>query len=166
MNRSLYVAVPLIALLVVLQTTLMPLLKVAGIMPQLAIVAAISWALQRGPMEGMVWAFLAGMLLDAFSFSPLGITALSLMVAIFVVTRLQQVLPENPLLLPALLTGLTFAAYLALSLVLLRLLGYTFTADNIALLPPAVLLHALLGMPAYWLAGNVERFLYTRQIEV
>ncbi|MDT8304577.1 MAG: rod shape-determining protein MreD, partial [Anaerolineae bacterium] len=120
MNRSLYVAVPLFALLIVLQTSFLPNLRAGGVVPQLALLAAISWGLRRGPAEGMVWAFLAGMMWDAFSASPLGTTALSLMVAILAVRPLQQILPESPYLLPMLLTGLVFSIYLLISLILLR----------------------------------------------
>lgn len=165
MNRSLYVAVPLFAVLMILQTSLLPRLRVESIVPQLALLAAISWGLRRGPAEGMVWAFLAGMIWDAFSFSPLGTTALSLMGAILAVRPLQQILPENPYLLPILLTGIVFALYLLLSLILLRFTGHVFTWRNISLLPPAVLLHAALGLPAYWLASYLDRLLYPRQIE-
>jgi rod shape-determining protein MreD len=165
MNRSLYVAVPLIALLVVLQMSVLPHLQLAGITPQLAIVAAISWALQRGALEGMVWAFLAGMLLDAFSYTPLGITALALMLAIYAITRLQKVLPETPVFMPIIMTGLVFAGYLLLSLLLLRLTGHRFSWANASLLPPSVVFHAVLGLPAYWLASSLDRLLYPRAIE-
>jgi rod shape-determining protein MreD len=166
MNRSLYVAIPLFALLIVLQTSLLPALNIAGIAPQLALLAAISWALRRGPVEGMVWAFLAGMLWDIFSYTPLGTTALSLMVALLAIRPLQQILPENRFLLPVLLTGLVFALYLLVSLVLLRLTGHAFSWRNISQLPPAVIFHAVLGLPAYWLATSLDRVLYPRQIEV
>lgn len=166
MNRSLYVAVPLFGVLIVLQTSLLPVLNIAGVVPQLALLAAISWGLRRGPAEGMVWAFLAGMLWDAMSYTPLGTTALSLMVALLVVRPLQQILPENRFLLPVLLTGLVFALYLLVSLILLRLTGHGFSWRNIGQLPPAVLLHAALGLPAYWLATSLDRLLYPRQIEI
>ncbi len=165
MNRSLYVAVPLLSLLVILQVTLLPHLQLAGITPQLAIVAAIGWAVQRGALEGMVWAFLAGMLLDAFSFTPIGVTALALMLAILGATRLQKVVPETPVLLPILMTGLVFAGYLLLSLILLRLTGHSFSWTNISLLTPSIIFHAVLGWPAFWLAGLLDRFLYPRPIE-
>jgi rod shape-determining protein MreD len=133
--------------------------------PQLALLAAISWGLQRGAGEGMVWAFFAGMMLDAFSFAPQGTTALSLMAAILAITRLQQLLPENPVLLPVLLTGLTFALYQLLSLIVLWLTGHTFSVSNITALLPATVLHALLGLPASWLARSLDLVLFPRPIE-
>lgn len=165
MNRSLYVAVPLFALLMVLQTSFLPNLGIGAVVPQLALLAAISWALRRGPAEGMVWAFIAGIMWDAFSYSPLGTTSLSLMVAVLAVRPLQQLLPESPYFLPVILTGLVFALYLLLSLILLRLTGHAFSWRNVSLLSPAVLLHGALGLPAYWLATYLDRFLYPRQIE-
>jgi rod shape-determining protein MreD len=165
MSRSIYVGIPLLVLLLVLQTSALPYLQVGGITPQLALLAAISWGLQRGAAEGMVWAFFAGMMLDVFSFAPQGTTAISLMVAILAVTRLQQVVPENPVLLPVLLTGLTFAVYLALSLVVLWLTGHSFSWSNVSQVLPAVVLHGLLGLPASWLARTLDRMLFPRPIE-
>lgn len=165
MNRSLYVALPLLVVLLVLQTSLLPYLQLGGVTAQLAVLAAISWGLQRGAAEGVVWAFLAGMLLDAFSFAPQGTTAISLMVAILVVTRLQQVLPENSVLLPVLLTALTFALYQLFSLIVLWLTGHTFSWNNVSLLFPAAVLHGLLGLPASWLARSLDRVLFPRPIE-
>lgn len=165
MNRSLVIAVPLLVLLTVLQTAVLPHLRIAGVIPQLALLAPISWGLRRGAAEGMVWAFIAGMLLDLFSFSPVGATVLALMGAILVIIQVQQVLPEN-LLLPILLTGLAFAIFLLLDLVLLRLTGHRFSWQNMSLLPTAVVVHAVLGLPAYWLAFYLDRLLYPRQIEV
>lgn len=165
MSRSIYVGIPLLVLLLVLQTSALPYLQVGGVTPQLALLAAISWGLQRGAGEGMVWAFFAGMMLDAFSFAPQGVTAISLMVAILAVTKLQQVIPENPVLLPVLLTGLTFAVYMLLSLIVLWMTGHTFSWSNVTLLVPAVVLHALLGLPSSWLARSLDRVLFPRPIE-
>lgn len=165
MSRSLYVGLPMLVLLVVLQASLLPYLQLGGVAPQLAVLAAISWGLQRGAAEGMVWAFFAGMMLDAFSYTPQGTTAISLMLAILAVTRLQQLLPENPVLLPVLLTGLTFAVYQLLSLIVLWLTGHTFSWSNITLLLPAIVLHGLLGLPAAWLARLLDRVLFPRPIE-
>jgi rod shape-determining protein MreD len=166
MSRSLYVGIPLILLLVILQTSLLPYLQLGGVTAQLAVLAAISWGLQRGAAEGMVWAFITGMLLDAFSFAPQGTTALALMVAIFVTARVQQLLPENPVLLPVLLTALCFTLYLLLSLVILWLTGHAFSWLNVSLLLPSVVLHGLLGLPASWLARTLDRLLFPRPIEV
>ena len=163
MSRSIFVGIPLLVLLLVLQTSALPYLQVGGITPQLALLAAISWGLQRGAAEGMVWAFFAGMMLDAFSFAPQGTTAISLMVAILAVTRLQQVVPENPVLLPVLLTGLTFAVYLALSLVVLWLTGHSFPGvTSVRLCPPS----SRTGCGLRILAGRtLDRMLFPRPIE-
>ncbi|MDT8307865.1 MAG: hypothetical protein RRC07_18175, partial [Anaerolineae bacterium] len=61
--------------------------------------------------------------------------------------------------------GLVFSIYLLISLILLRFTGHLFSWRNISLLPPAVLLHGLLGLPAYWLASYLDKLLYPRQIE-
>lgn len=165
MIRSLYVALPLMAFLTVLQSAVLPYLTVAGIVPQLAVVIVLVWAQLRGAYEGLLWAFIAGFFLDLFSSGPMGATALTLMGAILLIGRLQRILPENPFLLPILLTGLGFAVYFILYVVLGRVAGYGFTSRTLTSLPQFTLFHALLGLPLYWLFYSLDRALYPRQIE-
>lgn len=165
MIRSIYVALPLMAFLTVLQSAVLPHLTLAGIVPQLAIVIVLVWAQLRGTYEGLLWAFIAGLFLDLFSSGPMGATALSLMIAIVLIGRAQRILPENPFLLPVLLSGLGFAIYFILYVLLGRVTGYGFTWRTLASLPQVTLFHALLGLPLYWLFHSLDRALYPRQIE-
>lgn len=165
MIRGIYVALPLLAFLTVLQSAVLPHLTLGGILPQLAIVIVLVWAQLRGAYEGLLWAFIAGFFLDLFSAGPMGATALTLMVAILLIGRLQRILPENPFLLPILFSGLGFAVYFILYVVLGRVTGYGFTWRTLASLPQIALFHALLGLPLYWLFYSLDRALYPRQIE-
>ena len=165
MIRSIYVAIPLMIMLTVLQTAVLPRLQVAGILPQLAIVVVLVWAQLRGAYEGMIWAFIAGFILDLFSSGPMGATALTLIVAVFLIARVKLILPENPFLLPILLTGLGFAVYFALYVGVGRVAGYASSWRALGTLPQTILLHAVLGLPIYWILYSLDRALYPRQIE-
>lgn len=165
MSRSIYVGIPLLIALTVLQAAVLPHLRVAGVTPQLAIVAVLCWVQLRNAYEGLIWAFIAGFLLDLFSSGPMGATALALMVAVLVIVRLQRSLPENPFLLPILFSGLGFAVYLLLYVGIGRVAGYGFTWRTLSALPQMTLLHAALGLPLYWLLYMLARALYPRPIE-
>lgn len=165
MNRSLYVGIPLIFVLAILQATLLARFPLLGIPLQPALLVAITWALLRGPFEALLWAFIAGMLLDLFSVGPTGATALALMVTVLLVARLRLLLPENPLLLPIVLSGIGISFHLLLYGVIIWLAGRGQGQQILAMLPGSALLNMLLSVPVYWLLFYVERFLYPRRIE-
>jgi rod shape-determining protein MreD len=165
MIRSVYVAIPLLALLTVLQATVLPHLVLFGILPQLAVLVVLVWAQLRGAYEGLLWAFIAGFLLDLFSSGPMGATALTLMLAVLLIIRLKSILPEHPFLMPLLLSGVGFAAYWILYVTLARVAGYGFSWHALGVLPQLTLFHGAVGLLVYWLLYPLDRALYPRQIE-
>lgn len=165
MNRSLYVGILLMFLLAILQATMLARFPLVGIPLQPALLAAIAWGLLRGPFEGLVWAFIAGMLLDLFSIGPTGATALALMVTVLLLTRLKQMFPQNLILLPIALSGIGITTHLLLYGVIIWLAGRGHGQQLVSMLPGSVLLNMLLSVPVYWLLFYAERFLYPRRIQ-
>ncbi|HSM54706.1 MAG TPA: rod shape-determining protein MreD [Candidatus Sulfomarinibacteraceae bacterium] len=165
MNRSIYLGVALMVVLTILQATLFARFPILDVPLQPALVATLAWGLLRGPYEGLVWAFIGGILLDIFSITPTGATALSLMAATLLVIYIQQVLPENPYLFPVLLTALGMTVHLLIYTGLLWVAQYGFNDRALALLPAATFVHALLAIPIYWLLHYVDRLLYPPRIE-
>ncbi|MDX1663437.1 MAG: rod shape-determining protein MreD [Candidatus Promineifilaceae bacterium] len=165
MKRSMYVALPLLLVLTVIQSSFLAHFGGQIGPPQLAVVVVISWAVLRGGYEGALWAFIAGLFLDLFSFAPLGTTSLALMVAVLIIVRLKQHLPENPYVIPLLLTTVAFSLYLVLDLLILRVAGYSIGWSILSHLPLLTLLHVLLALPTFWLLYTLERMLYPRALE-
>ena len=141
MSLSFYLAIPMMAILVVLQSTVLSKLPIFGVVPQLWLLATIAWALQNGLRQGFVWALIAGIFVDLFSASPLGVTTLALMASVAVVVFIQRHLPENRLLLPAVLGAVATLVFWLVYLLLLRIiipltinelqfLGISSMADN------------------------------------
>ena len=122
MSGGFYLFVPIVVLLAIAQATVLPRFPVFGIVPGLWLVVAVTWSLLRGMREGLILAFVGGLFIDLFSTAPLGVTSLSLMLAITVVTFLQRHLPKNPTLVPALLMAIATVIFWALYLLLLRLI--------------------------------------------
>lgn len=67
----------LLLLLTILQATSLNRLSILGIKPDLLLILVILLGLHHGPLSGAGYGFLAGVLLDIFSPSPLGTNALS-----------------------------------------------------------------------------------------
>lgn len=122
MSSSIYLALPLMAVLAILQAALLPHFPILGVVPQLFFLAALAWGMLHGLMEGLVWAFAAGILVDLFSATPLGVTALASMAAVAVAILVKGVLPENRIIVPALLAALATLVFWIVYSTLLRLL--------------------------------------------
>jgi len=164
MNRSFYVAIPLMAVLAILQAAVLSRFPFIGVVAQPALLAALAWGLLQGPWEGMVWAFIGGLFLDLFSLGPVGVTSLALMAAIPVLVRARQSVPEGSVLVTALLLLLGFAIYFLVYLVVLRVTGFAFNWQTLSNLPPTLLFHAVLGLPIFWLLRYLKRVLYPQPI--
>lgn len=166
MTTSIYVALPLMALLTIIQTAVLPFFPLFGLTPQLPFLVALSWALLHGLNEGLIWAFIAGFFLDLMSLTPLGISSLSFMLGIVAVIWIQQAIPTSRFLLPVLLGFLATAVYL---LVYLFLMFALQVITNFAALPtlfPLTLLHAVLILPVYWLAYGIDRIVRPRRVQL
>ena len=76
MMRLVRLALLLVAL-VLLQTTVFPHLRIAGVVPDLGLVVAVALAVRYGPELGAGFGFAAGLASDLFLQTPLGLGALA-----------------------------------------------------------------------------------------
>jgi rod shape-determining protein MreD len=97
---TIYLVIPLLVAVALLQTAVMPHLAIRGVFPDLALLVVVSWSLLRGIREGMIWGFIAGLAVDLFSGAPFGAATFSLMAVSFLsglgqatVVRARFVLP-------------------------------------------------------------------------
>jgi rod shape-determining protein MreD len=133
MSLGFYLVIPLMVVLTILQSTLLPQFPIFGVTPQLWLLATIAWALLRGWQEGIIWAFVAGLFVDLFSVTPLGVTSLSLMAAVGVVVLLQRNLPAYRVVIPVILTVIGTLFFWLVYLFLLRII-IPITVDQIQFL--------------------------------
>jgi rod shape-determining protein MreD len=110
------------ALLAILQATILPHLPLFGVAPQLWLLVSVAMALLFGLQAGLVWAFFAGLFIDLWSVAPLGVTSLALMASVALVVAIQRLFPHSRIILPLALTALATAVFWAVELLLLRLL--------------------------------------------
>ena len=78
-----WISFPALVVLVVLQTSFVPLLDIGVARPQLVLCWVICWAVVRGRGEAISWAVFGGLLLDLVSQLPLGSHLLALLVVTF-----------------------------------------------------------------------------------
>ncbi|MCA9932459.1 MAG: rod shape-determining protein MreD [Ardenticatenaceae bacterium] len=166
MRTSVYAAIPLMTVLAVLETAVLPRFPILGLVPQLPFLVALSWGLLRDFEEGITWAFVGGLILDLFSIGPTGLTALAWMIAIALALLIAQSFPTSRVILPALDAGFATLVYLALYFLLLRLFGYQTSLEITTALPPLAILHALLILPIYWFMYTVDKKFWPRRVQI
>jgi rod shape-determining protein MreD len=119
---TLYLVVPLLVLVTLLQTTIVPKLAIWGVFPNLPALVVVSWGLLRGTREGVIWGFIAGVAVDLFSGAPFGAATLALMAVGFLsgighaaVFRARIVLLLATMFLVTIIYGLIFLLVLRIS---------------------------------------------------
>jgi len=95
--------VVLLALLVILQVSVFPHLRIAGVAPDLGLVAAVAVGYHLGPDAGATAGFVAGFGFDLFLETPLGMHALAYALAGYGIGVLEGGLMRAPRVLPVLL---------------------------------------------------------------
>lgn len=120
---KLLLCVPLLGLLALLQSSLLPPFSIIGAHPDLILLAVVSWTLQRGLTEGLTWAFVGGLWLEALSGAPFGLSLLALVITAFLVSPLETTLFRQHIVF--LIATVTAASFVngAVYLLLLRLSG-------------------------------------------
>ena len=117
--------------LTLIQSSVGPFLSIAGIHPDLVLVAVISWTLLRGPREGLLWAVIGGISLDLLSSGPFGVTTVALAVTS---------------LLAGLAYGRTFGGYLIIPVSVTFPLSLAFYLIYVTLL--SLLKQSVVWLPA------------------
>ncbi len=77
------IAAAMLLVLAVLQVTIVPLISIGGVIPSFLLIGAVFVSLREGQMTGMLAAFPAGLLADAYLSALVGITPLGLTFAAF-----------------------------------------------------------------------------------
>jgi rod shape-determining protein MreD len=120
---------PVLAVLAVAQTSLVPGLQFNGAQPQLILAWVLCWAVIRGRGEALPWAVAGGLFLDLLSQMPPGSHLLALVAVTFLADLGHQVMQGSTALFAA---AAVFAGSLLYGLLLLGVLVVTGRQPDIA----------------------------------
>ena len=96
----------LLIAIVLVQTAVLPYARVFGVVPDLGLVATVAIAYREGPELGSIFGFAAGLAMDLFLQTPLGLTALSFALTGYLIGILQGALLRSAWWVTPLLGGL------------------------------------------------------------
>jgi rod shape-determining protein MreD len=152
-----WIAVPLLAVLSLLQTTIFRQILLLDGNLDLLLVAVLCWSLLR-PEEGMVWAVAAGCFSDLFSGGPFGLTAIAYLFTAFSVGQLHgRLRTHSPVVVMAIALFGTVLTHLV-SIALLALFGRNLDIGYLLLYVtlPTAFLNTLCAVPVYLLLRRLH----------
>ena len=165
-NFDTYFGISLMVVLTILQATLVARFPIFGAVPQLLFLVALAWGLHRGTEAGLVWAFAAGFFLDLFSASPMGLNIITMMMAILIITVLQQSLPQNQFIMPIIQAVVGTLIYTLSYILLLRLFNFLPDLGGLINMPGLLLANVVVFLPVYWLLFYLRRALGGPRLDV
>lgn len=150
-----YLSLPILILAAIVQSTIVPEIRIGEGGPDLVLLFVLSWTLLAGLGQGFAWAMLGGILEDLLSGLPLGTTALALIIAVFLINTVFGVIRRRnlPFALLALAAG-TGIYHLAL-LVILAIIGKPvqigYALVHVTL--PTLIFNVILILPVFPVIG-------------
>jgi rod shape-determining protein MreD len=140
-----------------IQTTLLSRVSVLGGHPNLMLVVVLIWAVVRGIDEGLIWAFVGGLILDLLSGGPLASIALAMVGAAYLAGQSLGEGVGSPAVRLVIVTVLGAAVYHLVLLMILDWSGHTvdWAFSLVRVAGPSILLNGVLAPfllpPLTWL---------------
>jgi rod shape-determining protein MreD len=140
-----------------MQATVFPSSDLIGIFPDVTLVIILVWSAVRGVREGLVWAFVVGILLDTLALDPLGGNALALLPVVLLGALSGRAFFQSNLIVP--IVACVIATFLhAFVLLLVRSAG----GESIAIAPllRIIMLQTVLNVmivPPIYLIGSLAQ---------
>jgi rod shape-determining protein MreD len=164
---NVYLSFLLLSILALLQSTILPYLKVLGVQPDLVLLVVVSWSLLSGAEEGMLWALIGGLALDILSSARLGTHTLPLLLISFLAGLWHRGIVRLDVLVPFLAIPVATIVYQSAMVALLKLMGWpgTWGASFRHAIVPTTLLNTLLMPVVYVLMRRIHHRTHDESIE-
>ncbi len=149
---SLWFLIPLLGLIAVAQTTLVPLIAIGGLKMDLPLMVVVAWGLTSLPGEAVIWGFIAGAFLDLLSGMPFGTQTFALTIIGLLLGLVQTTIFRSNVILPPVAMALSTLAYNVLVLAVLSTLGWQIAWANylVRVTLPTALLNTITLPIAYF----------------
>lgn len=156
------VAVPVILLAVILQSSMISRIYLLSGFADLPLVILAAWALQEDVDSGWHWAAAMGLLVGFVSGIPLYVPVIAYVLIVALAQMLQRRVWQAPLLAMFSVTFLGTIIINVLSYIALNVSGVTMPVEDVLglLILPGVLLNMLLAIPVFAVMRDLARWVY------
>ena len=159
-----YLVVPLLALIAILQTTLIPMFVPGSVRPDLMLIVVVSWGVVHGDGQAALWGLGGGICLDLLSGAPFGLNALTLGGVGLLADSLQTNFFRANIFIPP---AIMFVAALLFHIAqagALQTLGYpiNWAYFSFGVVLPTALLDTALMPIVYWLLRRIDHVVRPR----
>jgi len=149
---SYYIGLPLLLLFALIEASVLPMFRVAGLQPNIVLVLLVAWLMLRGPGEAFVFIAVAGVCIGLVDGAPLG-TALLALSPLFLVQEARGTqLSEQSFVLAVVFTVLTTFAFHLIYLAVFTLQGQAgdWPAAVLRVFIPTAFLNVIVLLPTYF----------------
>lgn len=154
-----YWSIPLIALAVILQSTMIPQIRILGGEPDLAFLLVLAWSINGRLEQNVAWAFAGGITQDLMSAAPTGASTLGMILLVFGIDLVKrQVYRIGFLLIIGLVIAGTFLQK-AVYMIVVALSGFTiYPLQNLTyVILPSIAYNLVFIAPIYWIIRRAQR---------
>ena len=156
------IAVPIILLALILQSSVISRIYLLSGVADLPLVMLAAWALQENVDSGWHWAAALGLLVGFVSAVPWYVPVISYLLVVALAQVLQRRVWQAPLLAMFSITFLGTIILNVLTYIVLRIGGTVMPIEDVLglLILPGVLLNMLLAIPVYTIMRDLSRWVY------
>jgi len=158
MNTIIWLVV--IVIVIVMQSTLIPLIGINGICPDLLLVVVVSYALLSGKEKGVGMGFFAGLLQDLAFGSIFGINTLSKLATGYICGLAERKVFKEHVLLPVAATAVATIFNGLVMFIVLFMLGYKVDIGSAIMnnIVPLVGYNVIIAIPVHHLVYRLTVF--------
>jgi len=162
------IGVPLMALMALIQSTILSQFRFLSGRPDLILLVVIGWGLAGRTTESLVFAFFGGLFLGFFSALPFGMHAIALVLVALLVSLYAGRIWEANILMPPGITLMGSLIYHVIILAVLLLSGrqidLTYAFGRVIL--PSTFLNIILAIPMAQAMAGIAHRLYPAEVDL
>ena len=164
---AIWISIPVLGALVVLQSAVVSRTKLLHGTADIVMVAVIAWALQDRVKSAWYWAVIGGLMVGIVSTLPVVVPVISSLIIVAVAVLLKQRVWQVPILAMFVTTFIGTLLVQTVSIISLTITGTPLRfLEVVSLITlPSLLLNLVIAAPAYFLFGDLAKWLHPEPLE-
>jgi rod shape-determining protein MreD len=165
---AIWIAIPILGILLILQTVVASQIPLIHGTTDLIMIAVIAWSLQKRVRTAWQWGIIGGFMVGIVSALPFVVPIISYLIIVLLAHRLRQRVWHVPIFAMFVTTFLGTLVSQTIAVISLRFLGTELPLQEVVFLItlPSLILNLLLAAPAYFLFGDLAKWVYPEELRV